>query len=75
MDIYDASYKFLHFLKQKNDKLHIIFNFGYVRIYYKTKNNKTKSLYYISRENGDIINDLKKKIKLGNVYDNNYLHL
>jgi len=67
-----SSFEFYLILKKKYRNLKIAYNYNTIRIYISDENaDKTKTLYYILNESGNIIKTLKKPMILGNIYDKN----
>jgi hypothetical protein len=62
--------KFYIKLKEKYPNLQITFSYAVVRLYVE-KNNKTKTILFISKDNGDIIKNLKKRSVIGNIFNKN----
>jgi hypothetical protein len=62
------SYEFYLNLKKKYDNLKIAYKYSTIRIYINDYKTKTKTLYYILNENGDIVKNLKYKNAIGNIY-------
>ena len=67
--LHNKSFEFYLKLKEKYNNLKIAYKYNTIRIYIKTE--KTKTLYYILNENGNIVKNLKNKKSLGNINDNN----
>jgi hypothetical protein len=62
--------KFYIKLKEKYPNLQITFSYAVVRLYVE-KNNKTKTILFISKDNGDIFKNLKKRSVIGNIFNKN----
>jgi hypothetical protein len=73
-NFYNSIISFYFKLKDKYPNLQITFSYLVVRLYIKDdKNNKTKTILFISKDNGDIFKNLKKRIIIGNIYDINHI--
>ena len=65
--LHKKSFEFYTDLKNKYNNLKIAYNYNTIRIYIKDNIKKTKTLYYILNENGDIIKNLRNKKVIGNI--------
>ncbi len=68
--LHKKSFEFYLNLKNKYNNLKIAYNYNTIRIYINDFKSKTKTLYYILNENGDIVKNLKDKKVIGNILTN-----
>lgn len=66
-DLHKKSFAFYLSLKKKYNNLKIAYNYNTIRIYINDFKSKTKTLYYILNETGDIVKNLKDKKVIGNI--------